>query len=140
MITFREAYITDAHVVAKNLRTTDAHGFTAESLRVTIEASDVAHAGEVDGEVAALFGIIDESHGLERRGACWLATTEVMQRNALTFARLSRPVWAEMRQGWDQIRGCYPAAEKNAAIWLRSLGFEVGGDVHGHRLFLWRAS
>lgn len=132
MITYRGGTMADAEWLAPRLRAADraecwaAQGLAAEvTLRRSVEASSVLIAAEVDGELAALFGIAPVGV-MAGHGAPWMLATPLADQHGRAWLR-DAPQWLTLiGDGWSVLRNCVDARNLRSIRWLRRMGFEVG--------------
>lgn len=123
---------TTEHARVIELRESDAREIAAlgmtkhEALQMSLDRSLWADAYLVDGEVAALMGVILPSLLGGSPAAAWLMTGTPVDRCRKDFLRLTRARVREMLAQHGTLT-CNVHAEYAGAIrWLRWLGFEIG--------------
>jgi GNAT superfamily N-acetyltransferase len=128
---------TMEHARAIELRDGDAREVAAlgmtkgEALQMSLDRSLWADAYLVDGEVAALMGIILPSLLGGAPAAAWLITGTPVDRCRKDFLRLTRSRVREMLAQHGTLT-CNVHTEYAGAIrWLRWLGFEIGSALAG---------
>lgn len=132
MITYRGGTLEDAEWLAPRLRDADraecwaAQGLpAATTLRRSVEASSVLIAAEVDGELAALFGIAPLGV-MAGHGAPWMLATPLADQHARAWLR-DAPQWLRLiGDGWSVLRNHVDARNARSVRWLRRMGFKVG--------------
>lgn len=120
---------TDAHVamVAARMRPEDraevlaSGGFgPADALRASLAASVFARTAFINGEAAAMFGVVEAGVAIP-----WLLTTDTVCRYPLTFWKASKVIFREMREAWPDMLQQIDARYASALSWARRLGFSV---------------
>lgn len=124
---------TDAHAVelAPRMRAADIREIEAaiglealEALRLSLLRSTEAWAGMVDGEVACVFGVGPLSL-LGGEGCPWLLGSDLVERNAIAFARRNRAMVARWLCTYRVLRNHVDARNSQAIRWLGWLGFTL---------------
>jgi len=124
---------TGAHAaaLAPRLREADRREIEAalaiaplEALALSLTRSTEAWAGTVDGEVACLFGVGPLSL-LGGEGCPWLLGSDLVERNAVAFARRNRPMVARWLGFYPLLRNHVDARNSQAIRWLGWLGFTL---------------
>lgn len=99
-----------------------------EALRFSLARSTEAWAGTVDGAVACIFGVGPLSL-LGGEGCPWLLGSDLVERNALAFARRNRAMVARWLQTYRVLRNHVDARNTQAIRWLGWLGFVLQPPV-----------
>ncbi|MBX3503328.1 MAG: hypothetical protein KF889_28120 [Alphaproteobacteria bacterium] len=95
------------------------------ALLLSLARSTEAWAGTVDGEVACVFGVGPLSL-LGGEGCPWLLGSDLVERNAVAFARRNRAMVARWLRTYRVLRNHVDARNSQAIRWLRWLGFTIG--------------
>lgn len=98
-------------------------GFTPrEALEESVTASAHAFAALFDGEVAALWGVVD-GPGC---GIVWALTGPAVERHPKAFLRHSRIAVNVLLRHYPALTNFVDARYEQALRWVRRLGFSVG--------------
>lgn len=128
---------TEVHALelAPRLRAADMREIEAaigiaplKALRLSLTRSTEAWAGTVDGEVACVFGVGPLSL-LGGEGCPWLLGSDLVERNAIAFARRNRAMVARWLRTYRVLRNHVDARNTQAIRWLGWLGFELKPPV-----------
>jgi len=106
----------------------DALGFSPQAaLEASLRVSSWAAAALINGHVAALYGVAEDSGSsfLAPTGVAWLLTGEAVDRWPLTFWRASKVVLRGMLERYPRLANCVDARHLSALSYLRRLGFRV---------------
>ncbi len=126
----READIADVYRLARNLRDGDrlecaSLGFDpVTGLRKSFKSALIRRTAEIDGEVAAMWGISGTAFG--HTGYPWLMTAPAVERVPVTFLRVARSELGRMRRMHRVLRGDVAADYRMACRLLEVLGFALG--------------
>jgi hypothetical protein len=127
-----------AHVlaVARDLRAGDAAEIAAlgvepvAGLSRAVAQSETAYCAFFDGAPAALFGVVPYAGASplqgSARGNAWLITTNVVDRNKVSFVRASRIALEHLMQRYEYLECLVDARYEGALRWAAALGFEIG--------------
>jgi hypothetical protein len=127
---------TAAHVVmlAASMREADERECWAlglspfRALKHSVGMSDFVGALLVDGQVAAMAGLVLEAHpavGRARSAQAWLLTGRAVERAPLAFHRTARE-WLRQAHGFARVLWNVVDARYTASLrWLEALGFCV---------------
>lgn len=129
----RPATIFDVIYIAENLREADRreallmwHDWPPEfRAQTTMQQSDRAYVGTVDGVPAVAFGTVPQSL-MQRTAIVWLFGTSQMEKHARELIRRRKAGLALVTEGWDRIGNAVHAENALAHAWLRSMGFRIG--------------
>jgi hypothetical protein len=83
-----------------------------------------AYAGFIDGELAALFGVVPGTF-LTGEAVPWLLTSDVIQRKPRAFLRASREVIADWMGKYPVLVQQVDARYEQALRWAARVGFQV---------------
>lgn len=99
-----------------------------ETLDQLLSRSSVRHIGTVNGEVAAMWGLVPQSI-LSNQAYLWLLTTDLAEQHKFLLVRYSQMFVKQALQHYEQIVGHCAAGNFPAKRWIRWLGGEFGvGD------------
>lgn len=122
---------SDEHVdlVAPRMRSADclevlaSGGFTpADAIRASLAISSFARTAFIDGEAAAIFGVVERDDG---RAIPWLLTTTTVDRFPLTFLKASKVVIRALLEAWPEMLQAVDVRYAGALSWAKRLGFTV---------------
>lgn len=122
---------TEAHVdlVAPRMRSADcleilaSGGYTpADAIRASLAISSFARTAFIDGEAAAIFGIVERADGV---AIPWLLTTYTVDRFPLTFWKASKVIVRALLEAWPNMLQAVDVRYTGALSWARRLGFTV---------------
>ncbi len=140
-IKFRDANREDADSLAERLRPEDIAELQAaskasptDSLRLGVEGSDWCEALDIDGVVAALFGVSPfPSEGAVRVGVPWMlcAKETADQFGKISFQKKSLQQINKMHETYPHLVNLVDARNTKSIQWLASLGFGFT-QVHSH--------
>lgn len=114
-----------------------------DALLDALSRSSRAWTAFVDGEVAAMFGVI-EIDLLTRTGSLWFLTGAAVDAHKRVLLRAAPPTLAALRREWDVLLNVVDARYAGALSLLRWLGAEIhppepmGPGGVPFRRFLWR--
>jgi hypothetical protein len=128
----REVREGDVEELVANLRPADrdecaaliGEGREAEGIRNSVRLSTHLWAGEAEGRVAAIFGVVPVSL-LGGQGAPWLMGTPLIDRHRGAFIRLNRTYIPQMLDTYPHLVNIVDARNVRSIAWLKRLGFEV---------------
>ena len=128
-VTFRHAEDEDAIFVVPLLRQRDLlhlaqQGPPTSVIREAVAASTITLVGEIDGRIAAMWGV-RRAQMLDDRVYVWLLGTRVIDENPVTFLRYSRYVLRCMRAEYRAIYGEIEVDFSTSVRWLTWLGAKV---------------
>lgn len=130
-ISILPATVEDGLEALRNLREEDAKEMFALGraewlVPKLIAKSDASFCGRVDGEIACVWGIVNE--GFVSPAKVWMLTTPLVERAWVRFIRESRDfiAWGLARYG--TLGGEVVCSNAKSERWLRWLGFEVLGE------------
>ena len=128
MMTFREATFDDGREVLSRLRPEqkstvaklnhDAHGLLFKVINNGFPSITVL----IDGEVAAVFGVAQET--LLSDVKIWLMTTPLVEKNSIAFLRASRRFTQELYASYGPLVGMVDSDFDKSRRWLRWIGFK----------------
>ena len=99
-----------------------------ETLDTLLIRSTVRHIGSVDGEVAAMWGLVPQSL-LSNQAYLWLLTTDLAEEHKFLLVRYSQLFIEAALKNYEKITGHCEAGNFSAKRWVRWLGGEFGtGD------------
>ncbi|MCV6545692.1 MAG: hypothetical protein OIF56_00140 [Cohaesibacter sp.] len=96
-----------------------------EALLFSLNQSDQAWTGRVDGVPAVMFGV-GTINLLYRIGAPWLLGTEAVERHSLVFLRHSMLWKSHLLSLYDELHNVVDDRNDVSKRWLVWLGFELG--------------
>lgn len=98
-----------------------------QALLASMRYSERSWTLRIDDEIAAMWGIAPHpwSSFLAPAGIPWLLTSDVVDREWLVFARLCKPVVAEVMKKYHLLENQIHAQHTVALRWARWVGFEV---------------
>lgn len=96
-----------------------------ETLDTLLIRSTVRHIGLVDGEVAAVWGLVPQSL-LSNRAYLWLLTTDLATEHRFLLVRYSQMFVEQALKHYEQIVGHCEAGNFSAKRWIKWLGGEFG--------------
>lgn len=127
----RKAEVSDAISLQGRLRRQDynevwaAHGHDPnEVLVVCAQYSTLLWCAEVNGDVAAVFGVAP-SRNTTDEGQPWLLGAEELQFDAKAFLRLPAEIIPRMQRVFPVLRNLVDARNTQSIRWLRRIGFTV---------------
>ena len=127
MIQIKEATSFGARQVFEKSGIKDVPG-AEETLDTLLIRSTVRHIGMVDGEVAAMWGLVPQSL-LSNQAYLWLLTTDLAQEHKFLLVRYSQMFVESALKHYATIVGHCEAGNIPAKRWIRWLGGEFGaGD------------
>lgn len=145
-ITILPASVTHAVPLAANLRPevrAEAEGVYDDlvgGFAWAIMDSSEAWVAEVDGEIMAVWGLVDEGSLLVPVARPWCMTTPLVERHARHFARESRRITDHWRQRYWRLHNEVDARYAASVRWLEWLGFRVGRPWQDdERGLMWRS-
>jgi len=112
----RENSILDTELVGIKL---------VEEMASALEASLVAYAGFVDGDLIAIWGVKSSSM-VSGYGYLWMVTTKTADEHPLVLARYSRRVIDYLLNHYSLLHGFVGWKYERSIRWLKWLGFEIG--------------
>lgn len=129
----RDALISDVHDLAPRLREADALEMTAlgedpaECLRHSWAGSPIRRAVEVDGKVAALWGVYGDLFG--GVGIPWFLTAPEIERIPVTMVRQGRAEVSDMLGLYPRLENYVAASYRGAVRFVELLGFTVDAEI-----------
>lgn len=93
-------------------------------LRVSVALSSHAWAGEIDGQLACLFGVAPYSI-LTGEGLPWFVASDEIENNQMLFLRRCGPVVKRMAAIYPHLSNWVDARNTTAINWLEWLGFAL---------------
>jgi hypothetical protein len=99
-----------------------------------VTSSLVAWAGLLDGECGAIWGI-KTPRIMGDEGYLWMIGSYLIEEHPVAFLRHSRRALAEVRGVFRRIHGVVLTDFDKSCKWLEWLGFELGPDKGGIRVF-----
>lgn len=133
-ILVRESRLEDATVMAPNLRGDDLSELVAalgpsvvpeDVLRASIRYSDDPRTVLVDGEPAAIFGVVDMGETNPSVGSIWLMGTPVILDIRREFLRQCRAQLAMQESTYDILTNFVDSRNTVHIKWLQWLGFSI---------------
>lgn len=107
----------------------EALGFASpvRALEHSLAVSQLSAAACVDGEVLALYGVMELSRPIAgpRVAVPWLLTSTAVERYPLTFWRASKQAVRELAGKWALLSNLVDARYASALTYLARLGFRV---------------
>lgn len=136
MMLVRPATLADAEALAPKMRAEDAaealasHSLTSlDAIRLSLDRSDVAYALELDGELAAVFGVEPGPTASVLSGPefsfVWALTGTAVERHRKSFARASVAMLRTLLVEHPVLINFIDARYTRALAWARWLGAEV---------------
>jgi len=110
---------------AQLVRLTEIEPKDATAIKFCCNMSEVVYSATVDGQGAALWGLVPPSI-LSDRAYLWLVTTDVANNHTFLMARYSRMIVEEMLQEHPILIGHCHIDDSRAHRWLKWLGAEFG--------------
>lgn len=98
------------------------------ALRMSINMSDEAYAGRVDGRLVAVFGVARKTT-LSTEGVPWMVGTPLIERYGITVARRSRNMVRLWRTKYTYMRNYVDIRNTVSIHWLKWLGFTLHTPV-----------
>ena len=98
------------------------------AVRGGVRTSALCWTATVDGEVAAIFGVVPVSL-LGDDGVVWMLGTPLVARNARSLMRIFRPYLGLMLKAYPHLLNYVHARNRTALGWLRRTGFTLGAPV-----------
>src|SRR5689334_9960766 len=127
MIQIQEATSFGARRVFERSGIKDIPG-AGETLDTLLIRSTVRHIGLVNGEVAAVWGLIPQSL-LSNQAYLWLLTTDLAEAHKFLMVRYSQMFVEQALRHYEKIVGHCEAGNFGAKRWVKWLGGEFGpGD------------
>lgn len=132
-IEIREPRASDVEELAIRLRPHDLAELSSSSdatpesiLQAGIDGARWAKAADVDGEVAALFGVNPlMQEGAAHVGIPWLlCSADIYDIGTLSFCRRAKFWYEEMHTEFDHLVNVVMASNTKPITWLHWLGFE----------------
>ena len=126
--------VTEAHILelANNMRHDDlvecrqgGYASGLEVVRESVRVSKECRACTIDGEVLAIYGVIQESV-ITGRGQLWLLTSNLVDEHKKTFVAYSKLVLLLMKQRWRSIVVPIGADHRGALRLAHRYGFLRG--------------
>lgn len=126
MIQIQEATSYSARQVFEKSGIKEVPG-AEETLETLLTRSTVRHIGMVDGEVAAMWGLVPQSI-LSNQAYLWLLTTDLAEQHKFLLVRYSQLFVKQALKHYEKIVGHCRAGDFAAKRWVRWLGgeFKVG--------------
>ena len=129
-LTFRTAYLDDCASIAACMRQGDRLEVAAvgqsplEALQESLADSSVAYTALVDGQPAAMFGLIPPLSLIdyERAGVWMLTGTPVINISPITFVRVSRQIIARFLDCYPILQNWVDARYTASIRWLGLCG------------------
>jgi len=127
-ISVRPATIHDAISLGPRMKREDADEAYAAiglgpqaSLILSLQASEVAGTGLIDGIPIVMFGVVRDGN----KGMPWLLGSSDIQRVSRRFLRESKLCVREMKKRFDLLENFVDARHTVSIHWLRWLGFTI---------------
>jgi hypothetical protein len=124
MIQIREATSYSARQVFEKSGIKDVPG-AEQTLDQLLIRSTVRHIGLVDGEVAAIWGLVPQSL-LSNQAYLWLLTTDLAIEHRFLLVRYSQMFVEQALKHYERLVGHCEAGNYSAKRWIRWLGGEFG--------------
>lgn len=124
MIQIKEATSYSARQVFEKSGIKELPG-AEETLETLLIRSKVRHIGFVDGEVAAMWGLVPQSL-LSNQAYLWLLTTELAEQHKFLLVRYSQMFVAQALEHYETLVGHCAAGNFSTKRWIRWLGGEFG--------------
>ena len=138
-ISIRIAVPQDAEALVSDIREADlaeirasvpAFVSTVDAVRESIQLSTVAYTAEADGEILAVYGIVDHGGGT---ASPWMLGTIHLKRHRRALLRLPRRYVKNLMKTYSLLVN-HVHSENTASIrWLQALGFQVFPEGDGAR-------
>ena len=140
-VVIREPTHDDITTLMSNMRDADRAELTAvvgkthleKSLHLGLEASMLSWAGDIDGELTAVFGVSPLST-LGGVGAPWLIGTPVADLHARAFVRENLRYIPTMLEFFPTLINFVSIENRRTIRWLRFLGFNVSREAQPYGL------
>jgi hypothetical protein len=130
-VVIRAPQEADIDTLVANLRAADRAEMIAawgsevrRGVALSLRTSSHAWAGEIDGELAGLFGVAPGSW-LGGVGIPWLLTTDAVEKAPRAFIKANRRYLARMRAAYPRLHNLVDSRHTVAVRWLEYLGFTV---------------
>lgn len=95
-----------------------------EALPLALKRSEIARAGFIDGQIAALYGVVRAGF-LTSHGIPWLIAGRHALNHPASFLRATGRAAPEIVQGFDYLENYVDARNRRAVRWLSWLGFKI---------------
>ena len=126
-----KATLDDALLMANNMRKADINEVWAtsrsspiEALVKSLEHSEQARTGRVNGEIVCMFGV-SRQNLMGMHGSIWLLGTDLLKKNAIRFLREAKREVMDLSKNFVIIENYCDARNKVALNWLKWLGFTI---------------
>ena len=144
-INIRPALMEDVDAVKDRLRYEDSQEVIAtgagieDELRESVKRSTLCFCVDIDGNQAALFGVVPQTL-LSARARVWLLGTDDLAKVRKTFVKMSRVYVARFLRLYPVLWNCVDVRYKKAINWLMAIGADfssetIGGPLHKFYLF-----
>lgn len=131
------ARLTDVGPIANRMREADriecaALGRTPkDALRAGLRTSMKPLTVLIDGGPEAMMGVAPVSM-LSGRGLIWLLGTDALYREKRAWALLAPRIIDDMLQTFREVENVVAVENERAILFLRHMGFHIGGTVRHH--------
>jgi hypothetical protein len=95
--------------------------FTADPIHQCITASLIVYKGEIDGEMACIWGLVPPTI-MSTHAYIWLQTTPISDQHTFILVRYSQIMVQEMLKEYDALVGHCRVTDERAIRWVRWLG------------------
>lgn len=97
----------------------------------------ISHSGdprtvEVDGDVIAIFGVVDARDSDMKTGYVWMMGTPGIQDIGIQFLRGCKSQLAQIAKGYDVLTNCVDKRNTLHINWLRWMGFTILNEVENY--------
>jgi hypothetical protein len=98
------------------------------ALRLSVNMSEEAYAGKVNGQLVCIFGVARKSM-LSDEGIPWLVGTDLVERYGILVAKRSRNMVRLWRNKYTSMRNFVYVKNAISIRWLKWLGFTIHEPV-----------
>lgn len=106
-----------------------AAGDVEHALVDSVQCSVMLWAGEIDGELACIFGCAPLNGLLGLQAAPWMLGTDLLDRHPCTLMRHCRQYIEAMQARYPCLMNFVDARNKRSVRWLRRMGFTIHNPV-----------
>lgn len=99
-----------------------------------VNSSLIAYAGLLDGECKAIWGVKTPKI-IGNEGYLWMVGSQFIEEHPIAFLRHSRRALEDIRGIFRRVHGVVLTDFEKSCKWLEWLGFELGPDQGGIRVF-----